>query len=68
MKKCYFTNECKEKWGSRVKPLVIFCTIRNMMVDYSGNIVTDTHKCAKYTINQYMVRGCTGEKPIKAGL
>lgn len=68
MERCYFTNEDKGKRGSRVKFLAIFCTIRNMMVDYSENIVTDTHKCAKYIINQYMVRGCTGEKPIKAGL
>ena len=68
MERCYFTNEDKGKWGSRVKFLAILCTIRNMMVDYSGNIVTDTHKCAKYIINQYMVRGCTGENPIKAGL
>lgn len=68
MERCYFTNEDKEKWGSRVKFLAILCTIRNMKVDYSENIVTDTHKCAKYIINQYMVRGCTGGKPIKAGL
>lgn len=68
MERCYFTNEDKGKWGSRVKFLAILCTIRNMMVDYSGNIVIDTHKCAKCITNQYIVCGCTGEKPIKAGL